>query len=316
MRTPTPEEFIAAYSGVATVNKAKFKKLHTVLTRFQSEGIDCILLKGADLLARLHGTMGLRPMADVDLLVRENDLPAIDKVLTDLGYQRQIDGNPAYVDSQGDLLLDLITTVWYLEDQEGIWQRAVRLGLDGVAVKGMGTEDLLIYLTAYAVLHRGALSATFHQDIALLVEKESTDWGFVAEEARRCALTIALYHGLSAVRSRRDHVPIPTSLLERLAPSTLPERCLYGLLRRLVTEQPIGELGHLLLLLNQPRGNKWRWLGRTLFPGQTFLRYRYGGRWESHPIWIRIARPFSIIWQGLCLGGRVAVALVRSPRPS
>lgn len=316
MGTPTAEEFIAAYSGVVTRNRAKFKKLHIVLTRFQREGIDCILLKGADLIARLYGTMGLRPMADVDLLVRAHDLPAIDRLLTDLDYRPQIDENPAYADPEDGLLLDLITTVWYVEDQEVIWQRAVRLELEGVAVKGMGTEDLLMYLTAYAVLHQGTLSATFHQDIALLVEKESIDWGFVAEEARRRGLAIALYHGLSSVRSRRDHVPIPTSLLERLAPFTLPERCLYGLLRKLVTEQPIVGVGHLLLLLTQPRGKKWRWLGRTLFPDQAYLKYRYGGRWESHPVWIRIARPLYMIWRALGLGARVAVALLRSPRPS
>ena len=152
------DQLLAACSRFGSSNKARFQKLKVVLGQFHHQGIDCILLKGADLIPRLYGVLGVRPMADVDMLVHDQDLPGIDRILRDLGYRPQIDGNPAYVDRDNTLALDLITRVWYLDDPDVIWQRTVQRDLEGVPVKAMGTNDLLIFLTAYAVAHRGCLS--------------------------------------------------------------------------------------------------------------------------------------------------------------
>ena len=175
MREPGPDTLIEAYSQVASANKRKFETLQVVLTRFRRQGIDCILLKGADLIPRLYRVMAARPMSDVDLLVHEQDLPAIDRILRELGYRPQIDGNPAYRDPDDVLLLDILSKIWYLDDQEPIWRRAVTRNQDEVAAKGMSTNDLVIYLTAYTVVHRGWLSPSFAQDLALLIEREQVD---------------------------------------------------------------------------------------------------------------------------------------------
>src|SRR2546425_9212955 len=103
------EQILAAYSRVSSANKAMFAKLRVVLQQFHSNGIDCILLKGSDLIPRLYGVLGLRGMVDVNLLVHESDLPAIDHLLTQLGYRPQLDGNPSYVDPNNMLALVMIT---------------------------------------------------------------------------------------------------------------------------------------------------------------------------------------------------------------
>ena len=158
MNATAIDHLIAAYSAVSSANRTKFQKLQVVLARFHEQGIDCILLKGADLLPRLYGVLGLRPMVDVDLLVHDQDLPAIERILREFGYSTQIDGNPVYLDPDSTLALDLTTEIWYLGDQEAIWQRAVQRDFEGTPIKGMGGSDLLIYLTAYNVVHRGTLS--------------------------------------------------------------------------------------------------------------------------------------------------------------
>jgi hypothetical protein len=305
MGKPGPDRLIEAYSQVASANRRKFEKLQVVLTRFQGQGIDCILLKGADLIPRLYGVMAGRPMSDVDLLVHEQDLPAIDDHLTQLGYRPQIDGNPAYQDPDGVLLLDILSKVWYFDDQEPIWQRAVRRNRDGVAAKGMSTNDLVIYLTAYAVVHRGWLSPSFARDLALLIEKEGVDWDFVVDEASRCHLKIPMYHGLSFVVTRGAGVHIPDHVLRSLAPSTIRERLWYRLFQKLVTDKAVAELGHLLLFLTQPGAKKWRWLKERVFPSEAFLRYRYGDRWNTHPLLTRLSRPFSLLFQAVSLLTRI-----------
>lgn len=311
MSTASPDKLFETYSRIASTNRATFNTLRSVLTIFQKQGIECILLKGADLIPRLYGVMGLRPMVDVDMLVREQDLPALDRLLTQLGYRPQIDGNPAYVDPDDTLALDIITNVWYVDAQEAIWHRAVQRDFAGIPVKGLGGNDLLIYLTAYNVIHRGYLSASFARDIAFLVEKGDLDWDFVVDEASRCHLIIPMYHGLVFVLTRYPGAPIPDHVLRRLAPSTVIERLWCLLFEKLVTAKPVAELGHLLLFLTQPGLKKWRWLSDAFFPSRAFLTYRYGDRASTHPILVRIARPFSLAWQGLLLSGRILAALLK-----
>ncbi|TLY29875.1 MAG: nucleotidyltransferase family protein [Nitrospirae bacterium] len=303
------EQMLAAYSRVSSANKAKFARLKVVLQQFHTKGIDCLLLKGADLILRLYGVLGLRGMVDVDLLVHEEDLPAIDGLLRSLGYRTQIDGNPAYQDPESILTLDLITEVWYVDDQEVIWQRADQRDFEGIPVKGMGVNDLLVYLTAYNVAHRAYLLPSFARDIAFLVEKEHLDWAFILEEACRRHLKIPLHHGLSYV-IRHTSTSIPLHVLEELAPTNRTERFCSFLLNKLVTEQPIAELGHLLLFLTQPARRKGRWLKNSLFPSKAFMTNRYGEEWARAPLATRLGRPFSLASQSLRLSSRLAVALL------
>ena len=311
MNATAIDHLIAAYSAVSSANRTKFQKLQVVLARFHEQGIDCILLKGADLLPRLYGVLGLRPMVDVDLLVHDQDLPAIERILREFGYSTPIDGNPVYLDPDSTLALDLTTEIWYLGDQEAIWQRAVQRDFEGTPIKGMGGSDLLIYLTAYNVVHRGTLSASFAHDIALLVGKEDVDWDFVLDEASRCHLKIPLYHGLSFVVTRYARAPIPEHVLRSLAPATLRERIWHRVLEKLVTDKPVTDLGHLLLFLTQPALNKWRWLNDRLFPSEAFLRWRYGHRWNTHPLLTRVCRPFSLLFQAVRLFARIALRQIR-----
>jgi hypothetical protein len=271
----------------------------------QKEGIDCILLKGADLIPRLYGVLGARALGDADLLVHKSDLPAIDHLLTQLCYRPLVDGNPAYVDPDNTLALDIITKVWYVDDQTVIWQRVLRRDFEGIPIKGMGGSDLLIYLTAYNVVHRGCLAEPFGQDIALVVGKEDVDWNFIVDEVSRCHLKIPMYHGLSFVVTRHAGVPIPDHVLRSLAPATLRERRWYWFFQKLVTDKAVAELGHLLLFLTQPGVKKWRWLQERFFPSEEFLRYRYGDRWKIHPLMTRLRRPFSLLVQAVRLFSRI-----------
>ena len=310
MNTAEVERCLQTYSRVSCGNKIKFEKLRALLSQMQKEGIDCILLKGADLIPRLYGILGARPLGDADLLVHESDLPAIDHLLTHLGYRPLIDGNPAYVDPDSTLALDIITRVWYMDDQSAIWQRAVHRDFEGIPIKGMGANDLLVYLTAYNVVHRGYFSPPFAHDIVLLVEKERLDWDSVVDEATRCHLKIPMYHGLSFVVATCAGVPIPDHVLRSLAPATVSERLWYWFLNKLVTDQPVAELGHLLLFLTQPGLKRWRWLRDAFFPSDTFLKYRYGGLWKTHPLLTRLRRPFSLLSQAVRLVSRLFRLLI------
>jgi hypothetical protein len=309
MSVSSPDKLVEAYAQVGSANRRSLEALTVVLAQFRARGIACILLKGADILPRLYGVWGLRPMGDTDLLVHERDLPAIDHILRELGYLPQIDGNPAYHNPDSALALDFVTEIWYADDQEGIWQRAAQHHLGDLPVLGMGAEDLLIFLTAYVVLHRGLFTSTFTQDLALLTRKEPLNWEFILEEADRCHLKIPLFHGLSYAVGH-GAVAIPPEALARLAPARAGEKLLAVLLQRLVREEPVADLGHFLLLITRPRGKKWRWLRQYFLPPAAFLKYRYGERGEARPIWTRLHRAVCLAAYAFRLSAHITYLLI------
>ena len=312
MPSSTLDDLADAYTQVSLINKRLLDEYELVGLAFQQQGIECILLKGADLLARLYGVRGTRPLSDVDLLVHAHDLPAIHRLLTETGFAQQIDGNPAYCSSQSTLTLDLVSELWYL-DEEGLaalWARARTRPLGQLTVKQLGSDDLLLYLTAYSVVHRGHLCPSFFTDLRLLIEKEPLDWATLVEEASRHHLKIPLYHGLRQLTLSNSTTGIPAIVIQQLAPATMAEQTLVYLFRRLVTTQPLPELGHFLLWITQPPGRRLAWLRRTLFPSSVFLTYRYGDESVTRPWQTTITRWWQLARAGNLLIARMLIRLV------
>ena len=296
MPSSTLDDLLEAYTQVSIRNRAILEEFTLIAQRFHQQGIAFIVLKGADVLSRLYGVRGARPLSDVDVLVHESDLPAIDRALRHLGFIQQIDGNPAYSSVGGTLSLDLITTLWYLDQQEldSVWKRARGRPVGATTISCLDTADLLIYLTAYNVIHRGHLSASFVQDMKLLIEKEAPDWPVIVARTRQATLHLPLFHGLSHVVKIFPVLPIPDSVLAMLGPTKRHERILAWLLRKLVTTEPLPNVGHLLLFLTQPHSKKIGWLKQRLFPSATFLSYRYGPAGQLRPWEMRLSRIYHL----------------------
>lgn len=316
MPSSTLDDLADAYTRVSAQNHEALVRFVEIGTMLQRQGIDFLLLKGADLLTRLYGAIGLRPMTDVDLLLHESDLPRAEAILLASGFSREIDGNPAYRLPDGSLLLDIGTTIWYLDQSgiEGIWARTVQRMIHTLPVRCMNRNDLLLYLAAYAVLYRGCCSPTFAKDLALLAKQESIDWPSVADEALRWNLKIPLYHGLSAATTY-ESLSIPAPILNGLAPSRIREKALLRILRTFVTDQPIPHIGHALLWLTRPRGQTWRWVKGYLWPSERFLLYRYGEAQAGSPWRTRLFRLKELMGELLLLTARMLSRLLNHGGP-
>lgn len=315
MPSSTLDDLADAYASVSAGNAAALEQFHACATLLEQARIPFLVLKGLDVLIRLYGLRGTRPLADVDLLVRETDLATVDLVLTQAGYTQQIDGNPCYASPGNGLAFDIVTSLWYL-DQGGLaalWDNARSQRLPPRTVSLMAADDLLIHLTAYAVIHRGALTPAWEQDLSLLLRREVIDWAAVTSKARQYALSTPVFYGLHYLRHRLSALPIPESALQALTPVGWFETGLHWLLQKLVTPQPIPEIGHVLLWLTSPAGSKWAWLRQTCFPPQRFLAYRYGPAAIYAPLLTRGRRLLGLIWALVILTIRIARQLLRQP---
>ncbi|MBS0182004.1 MAG: nucleotidyltransferase family protein [Nitrospira sp.] len=318
MPSSTLNDLVDAYTQVGTRNQAILEAFVLIVKRFQQQGIAFIVLKGADVISRLYGVRGARPISDVDLLVHESDLPAIDRLLRDFGFTQQIDGNPSYASSERDLSLDLITTIWYLDRQRlaDVWSRAMTRPFGATTICCLDTADLLIYLTAYTVIHRGHLSVSFVHDMKLLIEKEPPDWPAVIARIQQARLRAPLHHGLNHVRKIFPSIAIPDTVRELLAPLNRNEHMLAWFFRKLVTTEPLPEIGHLLLFMTQPGLTKISWLAQRLYPSSVFLSYRYGSTERTRPWRIILLRWYHLAKAGLTLSGPVLRRLITPSRLS
>lgn len=301
----SPEGFADAYAKVAAANRLTLDKLAALLREFERRGIECLLLKGCDLVTRIYPTLGQRQIGDVDLLVHEADLPRVDEAARALGLKPDINGNAAYIDEDRSFLVDIFDSIWYLEDDGAIWDRSVaRKGL-GLVVRAMEATDALFFICAWTCLHRAYFTANFPGDVALLVKSEPIDWKHFCAEASRLRLKLAVKHSLDYARAKRPFA-VPDSVGAALAPSGILERVQLGFLRRLVTGRRLFGLSHALMYLTKPRRSRLSSIRAAFWPERRFMSYRYGDRGPAAMLAMRVLRPFYLAAQGLLLLGRIA----------
>jgi hypothetical protein len=77
-----------AYYGNRNRNLALADEYAGVLRQLNDSGVDYAVRKGPVLLERVYGDPGARRIGDLDLLVRQQDLAALEPGLRDLGYQQ------------------------------------------------------------------------------------------------------------------------------------------------------------------------------------------------------------------------------------
>jgi hypothetical protein len=183
------------YSCSAMWNRKVLDDARAVLTELRRNGIEVAVLKGAHLAEAVYRDVALRPMIDIDLLVRSCELARAEKILVELGFgsgQRpDVDATRALHHHLEPFRRAGATTVevhWNIVqpkspfsiDIEGLWHRARPCVVAGVHVLALGPADLLLHLCTHASYnHRFGID--HHQGIAL---KHLHDIAFVATELR------------------------------------------------------------------------------------------------------------------------------------
>jgi len=181
--------------------KQAFRSLRTQaqITRLVNEAhkreIPVILLKGAALSRWLYNDIALRPMSDIDILCRDEDIPGMKRMLSDLGYYQREGG------SQSRFIED-ISTEWSHLPQfhlknglpvevhknifgkcaEGgskkqlLWETATRVETNGTSFYRLSTECLSLHLLLHLYNHmiNGSMAFYWITDILELNRKTNS----------------------------------------------------------------------------------------------------------------------------------------------
>lgn len=322
-------ELQRAYLLTREQNAHLFAELARVLSALGGQGIPAITLKGAALAPYIYAEVGLRTMADVDLLVRPEDAGRAEAALADLGYGlnpaapdlrppgflRAYGGSAEYARPaagvHGPLMIDLH---WRLTNSEWI-RRATRLPLDALWATARpwshgGAQALRLapfYEAAHLALHllkhrlaTGTLKMLL--DLHLLASAQEADpmtWG---EQARACRVAGPMYLVL-ALCARLLGSPAAGALADHLAPGPWRRRWLERAFLSRGSDLLSDELGGwpklgLQLALQDDLGAVPGIAFRVLFPEGEWLRARYDLGQEASLWPHRLTHPLRVLRTG------------------
>ena len=317
-----------AYFCTAGDNTLLFTELAEILRSFHEAGIGVIVLKGAALAKSVYPNVAIRPMIDIDLLVRQADLQKSHDKLLEMGYESP---TPVGIEGQQKLLHHLhpfvkphkpvIEIHWALMpvygpfkvDTDSLWQRAQPAQIAGVPAMTLGPEDLLLHLClhcAYGHRFRDGLRSLCDIDRAIHYQAGDINWQQVCERAGRWGAAHSMYLML---RLSGDLLgtEVPPDVLDALKPEDLDPELIVLATNRILARREDGRVFHhrmLQLLGNKRFGDKVRVFLELAFPSREFLAREYSVSPDSKSIW----RLYPLHWKNkLIKDYRIAWGLLR-----
>ena len=225
------ERLNQAYSGSLYRNLILSTELEKVLANFSKKEIAVIVLKGTILAEQLYGNPGLRTVADMDILVRLEEIASADSLLLEMGYAKIIN-EPSYVHPFHDvyqkwaIMPYFIELHWNLDDRElvtvplpDIWRRAQIIEIQGGTTMILSPEDILLHLSNNLSKPSGRLLRNLC-DITELLKKhgEALDWDYFMKSVHSWGIEAGVYYSLKRSMELL-RAPVPASVITALKPS-------------------------------------------------------------------------------------------------
>ena len=271
------------YQSVVAQNLIALDTLEKLEHALDSERIEAMTLKGASLLEHIYPSVGMRPMSDLDLMVRPEQYEQFIHLLYGLGYE-QDSMIPHYL-HKGKSIIDVhihalntdrITrrSGLFPSGMEPIWANSLPWQEGYRWIRRPDDVDNTILLTQHLMKHSFSSLIWIYDIYMLLKNRDSAFWTSLRKRADQLGqtrpLSYSLYltkglFGVGAPQGRRyDHLSKDLSRLER------------GILGARIEGQTVHRLGPLMALFCLP-GLKARisFLWETLFPKKEVIEQEF-----------------------------------------
>jgi hypothetical protein len=225
-----------AFYGNSVRNLHLARELARLTALLERGGVEPLALKGPALAIAAYGAVSMRQFTDLDLLVRTSEVGRAAEILFNEGYAPRAGYGLADLDRPGayeiamaragalteiDLHWRLIPPYFpFALDGEELWRRAVRIEIEGAAVRTLAPADHLLYLCAHGAKH-GWEALGGICDLAELIRASSrasaqalsVDWDELSARAERAGARRALELGVLLAHELLD-AAVPTGVLE------------------------------------------------------------------------------------------------------
>lgn len=306
-----------AYRGSATKNTSLFFEASKILKSLADNQLPIIALKGLSLAKSIYGDIALRPMADMDLLVKEEDLVRAGRILLTLGYKQDFPAwestlkiyhhLPPFTNKNGaiiELHWNIVTPNRPIQvDLDGLWERAGLIKVDNVEVRALSPEDLFFHLCIHACdnLPTG-LDLIPLCDIAGLIKTsaDKIDWQILIERATRWGGQKCVYLMLLLVRELLGAAP-PEKIMSAIKPDDYQSVFFDQALEQIFDVSPLDQLIGIRIgsfsKIKKVKGVKGKVLAllKKAFPSREYMARFYPVSVSSPKIYLcylwRLGRP-------------------------
>lgn len=273
-----------------------------VVAALQKHAIEIVVLKGAYLSECVYGDIALRQFSDLDLLVHDADGPKSIEVLRGIGFEAwDSHGVSDFVDAhsdfvhykpmqRGDVSVEIHIKLHtrspkYKLSISDMWSRSIGCNIQGLQVRVLCLEDLLMHLCIHADKHfeKGEIQLKSFNDIVNLLEQMKTGFDWVRFEAMcnqyRCEKVVFKYFVL-VVRYYQAYLPQELYQKYAYCVDADTESRFVGYLQGESFEEhgrKSAVPGHINSLRNIK--NPWTfavYLKEVLFPSKAFMLEKYG----------------------------------------
>lgn len=205
-------------------------ELIKLINLLEAHGIQAAPFKGPTLALLTYGDVGLRQFADLDILVRKQDVPRIKELLVSRGFRPEPELNNAQeaallrfdcaynFANEQSVLLDVH---WNFApryfsfdvDTNPLWDRLEPITIGGKEVQSLSPEDLLLALCLHGFTHSWERLGWICDVASLIDGPNSIDWQFVWHNAAHVGSRRILSLGL-LIASELLEAPIPEDVLK------------------------------------------------------------------------------------------------------
>ena len=210
-------------------NQLRLRDAAVVLGELRRRGTEPMLLKGAALTLLYYKDYGLRPMEDVDILVRTSEWRSSIDALRDLGWRARVPVTPRRVAASHamefagagaqriDLHWHLLPDTCWRNGDEEFWERASAVTLHGVSVAVLDPTDQLFHTLAHGVKWEHMPPLRWIVDAAMILNDESAtiDWDRLFRLASRLPMVLPLRDGLTHLATEFG-LAVPLAVLSAL----------------------------------------------------------------------------------------------------
>jgi len=272
-----------------------WEEIKPIIKTFEENKTDIILLKGIFLSMVVYSSPGLRPVGDIDVLVRTKDILKVDKILNNFGYF-PVDIKPSNIKIDD---IGYLTTLDYRNNKnfsihlhyhlvnstvpnfsyisrinmDRIFEKAEVIEKDGIKFLTLSPEHLIIYLCEHGLRVTHSLSKLiFLTDISYSINyyKDRINWDFLIKESYSFGLERMVYFSLYTV-NKVLKIEIPEKVLSSLKPKriTLGEKFFLSCVLKNRSFSGLSWFIH--LAMNKNIFQKTKFIFRTFFPPKRVL---------------------------------------------
>jgi hypothetical protein len=176
-------------------NQLLVRQGRELLAKLHEAGVETLLLKGAALIMLDYRSAGMRPMADLDVLVRPEQVEDAVAVLTSLGWAS--DATVKTPSRLAFLHADTFQnrnrfpcelhwrTIMHREPELDFWQRAVAVDFGGVETRSLCAADRLLHVCVHGLTPADSPPIRWVADALTITERHAIEWPRLVDQARR-----------------------------------------------------------------------------------------------------------------------------------